>query len=123
MKSLSLILGAAISIFAAPISYAAAEPADASSSEGKWLSLSKWSAFDQRDRQIILMAALEGLVIASTDTTTEAPPINLDCLVQSSPAVIEDALLQAAPHYPDQSLLDVYLALSNCLSAMQDSAP
>lgn len=118
MKIAFIPIGAALSLITAPLSHA---QDNAAHDRATQLSIASWAKLGQIERQIMIMAALEGLIIASTDSTAAAPPFDVSCLVQNSPAEIEMAMLQMKNHYPEQSVIDVYLAITKCHISMAET--
>ncbi len=115
----SLIVGAVLFLAAAPATPFQNDDRTAPEPPAT-LTLADWSKLTQIERQVTIMAAIEGLVIASTDSTAAASPFDAACLVDHSPAALEQTLLPLAAHYPDQSVIDVYLAITKCHASMKD---
>lgn len=113
MKLPRFVVGVAISLLATPICHAqTASPLEPATADQ--LSLGEWSKLPGIERQMLIVAALEGLVIANTDTTGQAPTFETQCLLQFAPADMEAALLQLVPDFSNVSFIELYFGASGC---------
>lgn len=123
MKLRAILVGVAISFVAAPIGYAAQLAVSIQPAGPQQVSLRSWSELPQRERQMLIVAALEGLVIARTDPTGQVPVFETQCLLQFTPAEIEAALMQLVPDFPEVSFLEIYFGASGCAQPKTEALP
>lgn len=112
-----LLLGAASITLAAPMLYEAhaaiPEPTPLATSDGK-LTLSEWNTLPTDERRLVILAAIEGLMLAAGNNSEQI--IDRDCLLINSPQTIDQALVQIEPDLGDQIFVDVFLSLTGCLN-------
>lgn len=110
-------LGVASLALAAPFSFtphASAAQSTAQQAEAH-LTLRGWEALEGAERRIVIVAGIEGLMLAATDGDEGTRLIDRVCLASNSPEEIEQALLQLVPDLGDQPYLDVMLGLTGCI--------
>lgn len=90
---------------------AASTPAAAQATAG--FSLRQWSQMEQRERRIMIVAAIEGLMLAVSGKKPEATGLDASCLSLLTFEQIEGSL-HAAAAVDDGEFIDKLVEVSEC---------
>lgn len=82
--------------------------------EAQQFTMQQWSELSKRERQITVLAAVEGLIMAATAPEYPADFISLECLSQNTPKDIEKSLRSIADEFEQIAFMDVFLAVTKC---------
>ena len=78
------------------------------------VTLATWGRLSQRERQIAIIAAIEGLLLAAA-TPNNPPQFGAQCLLRDTPEVLEKKMREVIPQFGNEAFVDVFLALTGCL--------
>lgn len=78
------------------------------------VTLKQWSRLPKRDRQIAIVAAVEGLMLAAS-SPNGPPNLSNQCLSEDTPETAEQKLGSLVDRYGDEAFVDVFLVLTKCM--------
>jgi len=99
---------------AAALSPAYAQDPSHHEDRGDQLTVADWAVLPSDERQMVVIAALESLIMALTNSRDPALVINADCLMNDTPETVDRKMMQVARSYESQPFVDVFLAVTGC---------
>lgn len=76
--------------------------------------MGEWADLSKKERQLIIIGAIEALFLAATQSNEPAIAISTECLVFNSPANIEKEMKKIANDVSDLPFTDVFLVITSC---------
>ena len=90
-------------------------PAVAQTESYRPVTLSTWGRLSLRERQVAIIAAVEGLLLAAA-TPNNPPQFGAQCLLRETPEELERKMRDVIPQFGNEAFVDVFLALTGCLN-------
>lgn len=78
------------------------------------VTLNEWAKLNRRDRQIAIVAAVEGLLLASS-SPNNPPDLSAQCLSEDTPEVVEQKISSLVKQYGNEAFVDVFLVVTKCM--------
>lgn len=78
------------------------------------VTLNQWARLTKKDRQIAVIAAVEGLLLASS-SPNNPPDLSNQCLSEDTPETVERKMSALVKQYGNEAFVDVFLVVTKCV--------
>ena len=78
------------------------------------LTLGEWSDLAKKERQALVLAAIESLFLAMADHPQDSELMDEQCLSGITPKHVEKVMKEVSKERPDLPFVDTFLALTQC---------